>query len=493
MAAPKRGLEKPPVTVVDKKGKTITQKALISLSSLAKLGRNPVAVATGGRGVKAEELRLRNVDKAALLGIARPEDRLAPAHEWAAEPSALELAFAERYAEDARWRSAHADLQSKDEARRTALNALADFKEKLPNRVFYKTPTSTNDLSAAAYNRQSEGMFASFLREDRNIKSKTIGKYVSGLRGIKEQHIDMKISIPGVGLAYGQQLKQMRREDGPTGQRSLQLPLRSQHIRALTRPTLGYDRSSRWGKYRWALMHAGHQGLLRGGDVGVVDSAHPFEPALHITCADGSPDDPSVSWTWGLLSADGQRPAVYMWVLPTKDATGHNDAAHSKAHPVVIERLRPAGDHSLDHICPYEAISAAWTMMCEEVPLEQRASTPFFRLDSGRVVATADVLAIVREVVATLQLGDPVHYGGKSLRIGGATDILAACGWDIARAEAIIAARGRWCSEIWQLYSRISAAAQGEASTSMALASDVSVESMSGWTQPARAIVRRRR
>jgi len=155
---------------------------------------------------------------------------------------------------------------------------------------------SRDDLAAAAYNRQSEGMQASFKRRScaRTTASKTIGKYVSGLRGIKEQHIDMKISIPGVGLAYGQQLKQMRREDGLAGQRSLQLPLRSQHIRALMRPTLGYDRSSRWGKYRWALMNVGHQGLLHGGDVGVIGSAHPFEPALHITCADGPPNDPSV-------------------------------------------------------------------------------------------------------------------------------------------------------------------------------------------------------
>ena len=84
--------------------------------------------------------------------------------------------------------------------------------------------------------------------------------------------------------------------------------------------------------------------------------------------------------------------------------------------------------------------------------------------------------------MAVLQLGDPVEWGAKSLRIGGATDLLAALG--VEEAEAVVRARGRWCSEVWTIYARGSANLQLDASAAMAIEASVEAEALINWVQP---------
>lgn len=76
-------------------------------------------------------------------------------------------------------------------------------------------------------------------------------------------------------------------------------------------------------------------------------------------------------------------------------------------------------------------------------------------------MCTADVLGFVGEA-AEAAACDPAQFDSHSLRIGGATDLHHLFGG--ADAERIIQKRGRWCSLIHQIYSRMSASAMMDVS-----------------------------
>ena len=78
---------------------------------------------------------------------------------------------------------------------------------------------------------------------------------------------------------------------------------------------------------------------------------------------------------------------------------------------------------------------------------------------------------------------DPAHFGGKSFRVGGATDLRATMG--VAGREAI-KQRGRWNSDIADIYQRTLVEDQIGASAAMGGATGADLESLlHGWSQPA--------
>ena len=241
-------------------------------------------------------------------------------------------------------------------------------------------------------------LLAQFIRNTRGITSKSIGKYVSGVRVAVEEDLNLQLSAPGIGFNYNRLLQQVRREDGPSGERELSLPIRASHIRQLAAPDSGFDTTgSRWACVRWSLVLASLHALLRGCEPGVVGRTHPFEPALHITCADGKADDVRNSWQWlSPQQYNGCVPCVVLLLLSKKDKDAHTSAVHKKRKPIFMPRLKPVGDDSLTAICPYDAIAAAWRAMAAVVPSAERATTPFFTIDDGRIVCTDDVESIVR-------------------------------------------------------------------------------------------------
>ena len=463
------------------------RRALLQLAGpLRQLKSGGVAVPSGGRGEKANVLHARNAELAASLGLTGCA-KDSPRHIWLNSPSTEEARLASVLAAEAEDNAAHAHLQSRDEGRRTALNAFAEFRAALPNRQFYIKPSSPHDIKAHTYNRESDMLLAQFIRNTRGITSKSISKYVSGVRVTVEEDLNLRLSAPGIGFNYNRLLQQYRREDGPSGERELSLPIRAAHIQQLAAPDSGFDSTgSRWAVIRWSLVLTGLHALLRGCEPGVAERSHPFEPALHITCAAGRASDVRNAWQW--LSAEqynGKVPCVVLLLLSKKDKDAHVSAVHKKRKPIFMPRQKPVGDNSLTHICPYDALAAAWRVMETEVPPTARATTPFFTFDDGRVVCTDDVESIVRLIVRTLELGNPSDYGAKALRIGGATDILALCKFDFAAAEALCRARGRWSSTVAQVYMRLSALVQGDVSAGMALVADASIEMLTGWVQPA--------
>ena len=74
--------------------------------------------------------------------------------------------------------------------------------------------------------------------------------------------------------------------------------------------------------------------------------------------------------------------------------------------------------------------------------------------------------------------------GGKLWRIGGTTDLWEALGEE--RSKSHIKRRGRWKSDIWEVYQRVLLGEQLDAAAGMADAHDEDMEAvLPGWVQPA--------
>ena len=79
---------------------------------------------------------------------------------------------------------------------------------------------------------------------------------------------------------------------------------------------------------------------------------------------------------------------------------------------------------------------------------------------------------------------DPADFGGKSFRIGGATDWRAVAGF--ADATRVIKQRGRWASDIQAIYERALASEHLSGSAAVGGACGEDLESLCpGWAQPA--------
>ena len=88
----------------------------------------------------------------------------------------------------------------------------------------------------------------------------------------------------------------------------------------------------------------------------------------------------------------------------------------------------------------------------------------------------------MRELAAHLGL-DKALFGGMSCRIGFATD-----GFDMygmTEAENLIKQMGRWMSDIWHIYARLSAETHMRAAEKIELSAGASLEELAkGWVQP---------
>ena len=97
---------------------------------------------------------------------------------------------------------------------------------------------------------------------------------------------------------------------------------------------------------------------------------------------------------------------------------------HYAKRDIPILRRQP--EHvpfGADPLCAYDALRTLWLEVAARTPRDQWARTPLFQTASGEAVRTRDVDAIVGRAASALGL-DARLYGAKSLRIGGATDLL---------------------------------------------------------------------
>lgn len=120
--------------------------------------------------------------------------------------------------------------------------------------------------------------------------------------------------------------------------------------------------------------------------------------------------------------------------------------------------------------------------MCD-VSASLATSAPLFAWSSGQAIRTSDVLLFVREV-AGMAGEKAAEFDAHSLRIGGATDIYHLFG--AATAERIIQKRGRWCSMVHEIYTRLSATQMLSVSAEMTEVDGIDMEAFrQGYVVPA--------
>ena len=112
-----------------------------------------------------------------------------------------------------------------------------------------------------------------------------------------------------------------------------------------------------------------------------------------------------------------------------------------------------------------------------------RARDPLFVHAGGGAWSTSQVRAEAQRM-ASAAGEDGSRFGAKSYRAGGATDLRVHLG-DDDKSKAVIKGRGRWWSDVAEIYQRTLLSAQLLGSVAMGAVGGVDMEAMcAGWSQP---------
>lgn len=419
------------------------------------------------------------------LGLLGPLSGAESRDRWVTTPTARESEGLQRLRDSADFRLHHASGAASSHLR-TALGWLRRFKDVFPGRKLFLPYSSSADVESAAYNEETFRLFGEFIRSHGSVRSGhtgevvlacTITDYISAIRAFVSRETGYSLLVQGGNLRLPKQLLHMRREDGPAGSRELSRALTARLLRKLWRVS-AFERSSRRGILRWAVLWVGHNVLLRGGEFGAPDRKQ-FSSTVGITLAD-------VEWINPCAETGGFCVAV-LDVLPIKNVD------ESRVRMPMLIRRRSSGallvmDVQLEDGCAWTALRRLYEVRVREVPAQLHGVAPLFATTQG-AVHTTDVLEFIREA-AEAAGEDPMLFNARALRIGGATDLYHLLGPDAA--ERTIQKRGRWCSECHQVYTRMSATEMCGVSARMADANGVDLEAFrSGYVMP--AVVQRRR
>ena len=118
----------------------------------------------------------------------------------------------------------------------------------------------------------------------------------------------------------------------------------------------------------------------------------------------------------------------------------------------------------------FDAVEELWRWVQLRASMGLRDDQPLFCHASGQSITTAEVRA---EVKAAMHIvgRDPEHYGAHSLRIGGATAALAS-----GVSPTLIRLMGRWSSDVYEIYCRMSVEAALSVGAAIASAQVTSLE-----------------
>ena len=172
-----------------------------------------------------------------------------------------------------------------------------------------------------------------------------------------------------------------------------------------------------------AVLTTGFSLLARGCEV-TLDAGEPVDPSQHLVPADVS-----------FFMKDGGRHAR-LRMRKRKDLK----VLRGKQAEVVM-----AGGGAF-----FDAVAMLEQWLEVRRALGIAADAPLFCWPDGRGMTVAELRALVKRVMKAAGL-DPALFGAHSLRIGGATAALAA-----GIPPALIRLMGRWSSDIYEIYTRLS-------------------------------------
>ena len=242
--------------------------------------------------------------------------------------------------------------------------------------------------------------------------------------------------------------KTTKRKEPPTEPTELGEGLRAHDF--LAADAAGFDRTSDAGQLRWAAGVGAHNLLLRGGELGTPDNAR-HEPRRVLR---------GRSFRWQRASrASRGRLWLSVLVIPVKDRTGK--------HPGFLTPVarRHDGPFGADPLCAYDAFAAAyWRKGWGSRPFPMDAlgrpadgwwltpeSADFLDLPFFGARWTTETSRRLFKAIAVAAGKDPRRIGGKAARIGGSTDAKERTG---EAGKDIIRRRGRWASDVAEVYQR---------------------------------------
>ena len=362
-------------------------------------------------------------------------------------------------------------------------------------RVPFIPAAGADALSGHLWNRATLDMFAEFVRRSPPlgkakgdaVSADAVASYVSAIHLLRSREARYDICPASANVVMPLAARQMRRHDGPPGDRRLCRALRLEHLMLAER---AFDRSTVRGCVEWAAVLTAHSALLRGGEVGVPDGV---EVDLRRVI------------TWSSIRVQrprresGGRPWLILMVVPIKDKEGRRGA-----YPTPIAR-RHDGAFGADPLCAYDAIALAWWRRragSAPFPLDERGwpaadwwqraapargapddSEAFFTNGLGAPMCTSEVRALAWRVAAAAGIAAE-DVGAKSFRVGGATDWRDCLG---EASERVVRQRGRWCSDVALVYQRPLLTSHLAASMRIRAGGSADLESVCvGFAQPGR-------
>ena len=273
----------------------------------------------------------------------------------------------------------------------------------------------------------------------------------------------------------------MRREDGPSGDRKLSLPMGNGHLVKLADPNCHFDTSSStFACTRWALLHTMLHCLMRGGEPGTCSVNSAFDPKTGLCWSHFKWMDLASGLTATITDKNG---LIYFVLTILVYAIKDVNATHKRV-PIQIRSKHPTSYGLRDIKCPYTAIWRSWCQRLDQEDVTAKNLEPFFTNAQGEALDTDTIRAFIREAAAALSL-NPELFGSSALRRGGATDLRDVLGSHAAKE--LIKQRGRWATDIYDIYARASTREHAEASAAIGRADALTLETSNpGWTQPTR-------
>ena len=359
-------------------------------------------------------------------------------------------------------------------------------------RTMFKAARGVSDAAfhGRAWNRRSLDLFTRFIVESpplgrargAHVCWSVAASYASAVQLLRTREAGYDVAPLEESFVAPLAAKTVKRTEAPAGERALSVGLRAVHF--LLAASAGFDRTSNMGVRRWAAALLAHNLLLRGGEIGVADNAHP-EPHRILRGR-------SVTWRAAVRASKG-RPWALVWVIPIKDP----NCTH-KGYPCPVAR-RHDGAFGADPLCPYDALALHLWQQCARgpFPLDQRGwpaegwwelisrsphlQGPLFVAPNGGEWNTATSRALYRDIAIAAGL-DPTKVGGKAARIGGATDARELAG---DGGRDVVKRRGRWATDVAEVYQRELLGTQLALSAALGDALGEDLEQLGlGWVQP---------
>ena len=364
----------------------------------------------------------------------------------------------------------------------TALKWFEEFLDDSRIDPAFVTPRHVGDVQAMVHNQETLEAFGEYVRRrgsrlrgrwGETIRADTISAYVAQIKKLRTHEAHVAITDRSVDVLAPSAFKRMRQIDAPSSGRALCLGMRARLLAQVA--VMGFDRFSIRGAIKWGAALTAHNLLCRGGEVCVRDGVElDVERDLVLGAIE--------------FKEPGEVSAYLPWLTAAfaaiKDVT-----ARRQVSVMPVRRRSSGGRLGADPLDTYDAIVLAMQARLGRLPPVRgrvegpEAQLPLFVGHGGKPWRTTDTRQLARDFSAMLGLRSE-DFGAKSFRIGGATDYRAAFG--AVKAERLIKQRGRWWSDIHQLYERALAEEHLDASAAVGDARGAELEALcEGWAQPA--------